>query len=79
MTDFYNEMRSRGPKHSQRFRIDVILSSMEGDEKASLEAALTDPDIPHVAVAEVLNNHGHTISTNAVRNWRIGQRRADRG
>ena len=53
MTDFYNEMRSRGPTHSQRFRIDGILSSMEGDEKASLEAALNDPDIPHVAVAEV--------------------------
>jgi hypothetical protein len=64
-------MKDRPRGIIQRFKIERILEVMEDNDSASLQAALEDPDIPHVAIAEVLSKRGHRISTNAVRNYRF--------
>jgi IS30 family transposase len=76
--DLYNEMKMLPRKQIQRYRVDVILEGMDESERLSLITALEDDGITSTAVAEVLGRHGHSVSTNAIRNWRRA-RAIDRG
>ena len=70
--DLYQEMKSRGRKKPQRYRVAVILDELAEDQKDSLLAALEDDGIPHARIAEVLSEQGHGVSSNAVANYRRG-------
>jgi hypothetical protein len=54
----------------QRFRVEVILEELPEDEAQSVLAALNDPHVLTSKIAQVLCKHGHSISSNAVSNYR---------
>ncbi len=68
--DLYAQMQG-GAKPTQRFKLDVILEKLPDDEAASVLAALHDSAVLSTKIAEVLSNHGHPLSPNAVRNYRL--------
>jgi len=70
MSDLYAQMKNRRSNKVQDFKINIIMDQMDSEESASLLAALHDRDIPHVAISEVLHRNGHSVSPNAVANWR---------
>ena len=70
MTSIYDEVKLRGRRQIQRFRIDIILGGMEEDDAESLMAALADQDIPSMRISEALAERGWAISANAVANYR---------
>ena len=68
--DLYAKMQGGG-QPSQRFKLDVILEKLPDDEAESVLCALNDVDVLSTKISEVLSNHGHPVSPNAVRNYRL--------
>jgi len=57
-------------KRNQRFRLEVILTELPEDEAEQVLVALHDTNVLTSKIAEVLCNHGYSISPNAVGNYR---------
>ena len=66
-------MKARSNAVFQQYKVDKILDEMPKDERASLEAALDDKGVPHIAIADVLTKNGYQCSAGAVRNYRQGK------
>jgi len=54
----------------QRFRLEIILAELPEDEAEQVLVALHDPHVLTSKIAQVLCKHGHSISSNAVSNYR---------
>ena len=59
MTDLYDELLSEQPVAICKFGI--LLRDLDPDDKAGLEAALSNPAITQISVINVLNRRGHHI------------------
>lgn len=67
--DLYAEMQGAG-RRIQRFRLEIILAELPEDEAEQVLVALHDPNVLTSKIAQVLCKHGHSISSNAVSNYR---------
>jgi ribosomal protein L12E/L44/L45/RPP1/RPP2 len=56
----------------QRCRVQVILSSIEGDDRDDLVAALKDGMVPATAIAAALQARGHDVNGGSVARHRRG-------
>lgn len=53
-------------------RIKSVLDTMDGKDRADLEAALSDPSIQHVTISNVLRNRGFDLGKHSVPTHRRG-------
>lgn len=54
--------------------LDKILARLSEDDREATEKALQSPEWTDAKIAEILSNDGYSISTGAVRNWRVSKR-----
>jgi hypothetical protein len=65
-----DQLRNEGIPPRNLFRVDEILVALSEEDRKDLLAAIQDASISTAAIVRVLRRNGHSLSENAIRNYR---------
>lgn len=70
MGELGKQLRSEARLPYNTFRVDEILAQLNDEDKKDLLDAIQDESITIAAITRVLRRNGHSLSENAIRNYR---------
>lgn len=68
METLANDLAKVGAK--PRYRVDAILAQLSEEDQKALLSSLMNPEVRAMWIVKVLRKHGHSISVNALKDYR---------